>query len=97
MRVTPNLAYAAALVLGGAVGARKGSRASLLVAVAAAAAHAEAATTETRGRVLAARTELVLCIIMGLRYLSSGKFMPAGIVAILSFVMYRINSKGIGE
>ena len=43
----------------------------------------------------AARTELLLAAIMGLRYLISGKFMPSGLVAILSFVMYRYNMKDV--
>jgi uncharacterized membrane protein (UPF0136 family) len=91
-----NQAFALLLVAGGAMGARKGSRASLLAALAVAAAHAEAATTKAVcGRVLAARTELLLAAIMGLRYLISGKFMPSGLVAILSFVMYRYNMKDV--
>ena len=86
-----NRAFALLLVAGGVMGARKGSTASLLVALAAAAAHADVATTPARA--LASRTELLLAVLMGLRYLSSGKFMPSGLVSILSFVMHRYNSK----
>ena len=87
-----NRAFALLLVAGGAMGGRKGSRASLAVALVAAAVHAEVATTRAR-MLLVTRTELLLAVVMGLRYLMSGKFMPAGLVSILSFVMYRYNVK----
>ena len=91
-----NLMFAALLVVGGVAGARKGSRTSLLVALAVAAAHTEAAVAqpgEIKGRWFAARAEICLALAMGLRYLIYGKFMPSGLVAVISFVMYQYNMK----
>ena len=93
----PNAAFSVLLVIGGAMGARKGSLASLVVALACAGVHAKLVYDVKNGRKdgyrLAVRVDMALALIMAVRYISTGKFMPSGLIAILSFVLSRYNTK----
>lgn len=98
MSVVPAMSYVygALLIVGGAIGASKGSTASLvagggsglavLVSEAVLAGGLAAAGSGARTVVEVAQLALagMLTYVMGNRFAASGKFMPAGMVAALS-------------
>lgn len=76
--------YAAVLLMGGLMGFLKaGSRVSLIAGGACAAIVALTAASRLP-QVLAVICPLVLAIVMGRRFRSSKKFMPAGLTALIS-------------
>ena len=95
-KMSASYIYAALLVAGGAAGFAKGSTASLVaggmsgVAVLAL-EYLFSSSAAARGSTAIAMAELVvsgaLTYVMSQRYANSGKFMPAGLVAILSGLM----------
>jgi hypothetical protein len=87
---TLSYVYGALLILGGAMGAAKGSTASLvagggsgLAAIALERAYAGGASASVVASLQSALAA-VLAYVMGQRYGASGKFMPAGLVFALS-------------
>ncbi|KAJ2356515.1 Transmembrane protein 14C [Coemansia erecta] len=86
------LAFAALIAVGGAIGYFKsGSAASLvsgLVFGALISLSAQLAAGNSKSySLLPAALCLVLCLVMGSRFLNSKKFMPAGMVATTSLLM----------
>ncbi|GAM21455.1 hypothetical protein SAMD00019534_046300 [Acytostelium subglobosum LB1] len=82
--------YALLLVLGGVIGYLKaGSTMSLVMGVASGAAVAYCAMLENRklGNQLILVIASGLLVFMGMRFYNSGKFMPAGLVTVMSAVI----------
>jgi len=93
-----NLSLGGAVILGGAAGyLRKGSKASLISGVALGSlllgsGYLIAKTDNVyEGHALATGTTGVMALAMGQRYFSTGKFMPAGLVAIVGAVACAYN------
>ena len=63
--------------------------------------HAKLAYDVRRGKMdgyrLAVNVGIALALIMAARYISTGKFMPSGLIAILSFVLSRYNAKQLNN
>ncbi|KAL0089275.1 transmembrane protein 14C-like protein [Phycomyces blakesleeanus] len=83
--------YSTLIVLGGFMGYMKaGSQMSLLAGIifgAAAGVGAYKASQEPGSVIIGLGVSLVLLLVMGLRFSKSGKFMPAGLVTLLSVLM----------
>ncbi|RIA96935.1 transmembrane proteins 14C-domain-containing protein [Glomus cerebriforme] len=81
-------AYASIVTLGGLIGFIKaGSTTSLVAGLlfgSLAAFAANRASTNPKNVSLALAVSLVLLLVMGARFYKSGKFMPAGLVTVLS-------------
>ncbi|CAG8473321.1 21217_t:CDS:2 [Dentiscutata erythropus] len=86
----PGYVYAATISLGGVVGYIKaGSLPSLFFGLTfgvLAAYGASRVSANPRDVIVALLVSLVLLIVMGIRFYKSGKFMPAGLVTVLSLI-----------
>ncbi|WRT64879.1 uncharacterized protein IL334_001815 [Kwoniella shivajii] len=82
------LVYAALLAVGGLIGGlRRGSKVSLIAGLGsslAAAYGADRVSKNSTDVLPALITSSALFLLMGYRYTKSGKFMPAGLVTVLS-------------
>ncbi len=86
------LIYAAVLVIGGVVGWRlSGSRMSFTASLASAAllttAYSLAHSTPFGGYLMAAIVSLALGILFAVRFRKTGKFLPAGMMLLVSLVV----------
>eukprot|EP00745_Piridium_sociabile_P024444 TRINITY_DN38694_c0_g1_i1.p1 TRINITY_DN38694_c0_g1~~TRINITY_DN38694_c0_g1_i1.p1 ORF type:complete len:113 (+),score=14.37 TRINITY_DN38694_c0_g1_i1:63-401(+) len=83
--------YAAVVAVGGIIGyVKKGSVPSLAMGLACGGLMGVGAyqtTNDPRNVLLSLVTSAVLTGVMGYRFMNSGKFMPAGLVATLSLLM----------
>ncbi|OZJ04681.1 hypothetical protein BZG36_02544 [Bifiguratus adelaidae] len=88
---TVGYAYALTVFVGGLIGYIKaGSVPSLVsgsVFAVLAGLGARNVSRDGRNVLLALVVSLILCLVMGLRFSKSGKFMPAGLVSLLSLIM----------
>ncbi|XP_048255688.1 transmembrane protein 14C-like isoform X2 [Haliotis rufescens] len=86
-----SFAYAATIAAGGVLGyVKAGSMPSLAMGVACGAVMGVGAyqtTNDPKNVSLSLATSALLTGVMGYRFISSGKFMPAGMVASLSLLM----------
>ena len=94
-----NLSLGGLIIVGGAVGyLRKGSKASLAAGLTAGSlllgsSYLIAKTDNVyEGHLLATGTSGLMALAMGKRYLASGKFMPAGLVAAVGVVACAYNA-----
>lgn len=95
MSSTPTYLVAAVVAAGGVIGfVKAGSKASLIAGVVSAIVLGYAASRipDRFGYQLSISYGLLLGVMMGMRFLSSGKFMPAGLVATLSLSLAVYNA-----